>query len=160
MVFKGFGRVVAVVVVAAGPGAEGAQAQDRMVEGEMAGEAVKYRVNVMRATGAHMGAIAAILQGKVENKGDLAAHGASLDGLAGMFDDLFPKGTGEPASRLRPAFFEDAEQVAGIIEALKAASGKLAAAAAAGDMAGVGQNLGAMGQQCGACHKQYRAPQS
>jgi cytochrome c556 len=26
-------------------------------------------------------------------------------------------------------------------------------------MAGVRQNMGAVGQQCGACHKQYRANQ-
>ena len=156
----GIGRILAAAVVAVGLSVTGAQAQERMVEGEMAGEAVKYRVNVMRAIGAHMGSIGAILQGKVENKGDLAAHGAALEGLAGMMDDLFPKGSGEPTSRLKAAFFEDKEQVAGIITALQEASSRLAAAAASGEMGGVGQNLGAMGQQCGACHKQYRAPQT
>jgi len=155
----GFGRIFAAAVLAVGLAAGAAQAQERMVEGDMVGEAVKYRVNIMKAMGAHMGSIGAILQGKVVNKADLAAHGAALNGLAGMYGDLFPKGS-DGGSRLKPAFFDDKEQVAGIIAALQAAGQKMAAAAAAGDMAGVGQNLGAMGQQCGACHKQYRAPQS
>jgi len=159
MVF-GIGRLLAATIVAVGLTAGSAQAQERMVEGEMASEAIKYRVNVMRAVGAHMGSIGAILQGKVENKDDLAAHGAALNGLAGMFGDLFPKGTDGEGSRLKAAFFDDTEEVAGIIKALEEAGSRLAAAAAAGDMAGVGQNLGAMGQQCAACHRPYRAPQS
>jgi cytochrome c556 len=155
----GFGRVIAAAVVVVGLAAGTAQAQERMVEGEMVGEAVKYRVNIMLAIGAHMGSVGAILQGKVSNKGNLAAHGAAIGGLAGMFGDLFSKGS-DAGSRLKTVFFDDKEQVAGIIAALEAAGQKMATAAAAGDTAGVGQNLGAMGQQCGACHNQYRALQS
>lgn len=147
-------------LLASGLAVGASQAQERMVEGEMAGEAIKYRVNVMRAMGAHMGAIAAILQGKVENKEDLAAHGAALGGLAGMYDDLFPKGSVSDQARIKPELFEERDKVNGIINALAAAGEKLAAAASSGDMAGVGQNLGAMGQQCGACHRAYRLPQS
>jgi len=51
------------------------------------------------------------------------------------------------------------KQVASIIEALQAVGKNLATAAAADDMAGVRQNMGAVGQQCGACHKQFRANQ-
>ncbi|MDA1059166.1 MAG: cytochrome c [Proteobacteria bacterium] len=154
-----FGKYMAAALLAAGVLAGSAQAQERMVEGEMVGEAVKYRVNIMRAMGAHMGAMGAILQSKVENKGDLAAHGAALAGLAGMWDDLFPKGS-DAGSKLKPEFFNDGAMTAGIIKALQDASLKVASASASGDMAGVGQNIGAMGAQCGACHKAYRLPQS
>ncbi len=154
-----FGKYVAAALLAAGVIVGSAQAQERMVEGEMAGEALKYRINVMRAIGAHMGAVGAILQGKVENKDDIAAHGAALAGLSGMLDDVFPKGS-EAGSKLKPEFFADGDKPMVMIKALQDASEKLAAAAAAGDMAGVGQNVGAMGAQCGACHKAYRLPQS
>ena len=73
--------------------------------------------------------------------------------LAEMHGDLFPKGS-DAGSRLKPEFFDKKEQVASIIEVLKVAGKNLATAAAAGDMAVVRQSLGAMGQQCGACHKQ------
>jgi len=155
-----FGHLAAAALIAAGLSAGVSHAQERMVEGEMAAEAVKYRVNVMRAIGAHMGSIGAILQGKVENKDDLVAHAAALNGLAGMLDDVFPKGSSGAPSRLKAEFFEQSDQVNGIINALQEASQKVADAAAGGDMAGVGQNLGAMGQQCGACHRAYRLPQS
>lgn len=154
------GNLVAVTALAVGLMAGTAQAQERMVEGEMAAEAVKYRVNIMRAMGAHMAAMGAILQGKVENKGDLAAHAAALDGLAGMWGDLFPKGSDSAESRMKPELFDNRAEVNGIISAMKDATAKVAAAAAAGDMAGVGQNMGAVGQQCGACHRTYRLPQS
>ncbi len=153
------GYAIAAVVLATGLAAGVGQAQERMVEGDMAAEAVKYRVNVMRAIGAHMGSIGAILQGKVENKDDLGAHAAALNGLAMMLDDVFPKGS-EAGSRLKPEFFAQSAEANGIIKALQDAGQKMADAAAGGDMAGVGQNLGAMGQQCGACHKAYRLPQS
>lgn len=154
------GKLVAVTALAVGLMAGTAQAQERMVEGEMAAEAVKYRVNIMRAMGAHMAAMGAILQGKVENKGDLAAHAVALDGLGGMFGDLFPKGSASAESRVKPELFDNRNEVNGIIAAMKDATAKVAAAAAAGDMAGVGQNMGAVGQQCGACHRAYRLPQS
>ena len=78
--------------------------------------------------------------------------------LAGMYGDLFPKGS-DAGSWLKPKFLNEKEQVASIIEALQAVGKNLDTAAAAGDMAGVRQNMGAVGQQCGACHKQYRANQ-
>ena len=64
--------------------------------------------------------------------------------LAGMYGDLFPKGS-DAGSWLKPKFLNEKEQVASIIEALQAVGKNLDTAAAAGDMAGVRQNMGAVG---------------
>ena len=73
----GFGRIFAAAVVAVGYAAGAAQAQERMIEGE-GWRAVKYLVGGMRAMGARIEWIGAILQGKVGNKADLTAHGPAL----------------------------------------------------------------------------------
>jgi cytochrome c556 len=54
---------------------------------------VKYRKNVMEANGGLMGATNAILQGKVDKKGQLATYAKALEGLNQDLASLFPKGS-------------------------------------------------------------------
>ena len=114
---------------------------------------VKYRKNVMNANAGLMGAANAILQNKVEYKGQLASLAKSLEGLnkdlAGMFSkgsnvgdtDALPDVWGKRAEFERRA--KDTEIKAAAFA--KAASDKDAAA-----------SFKDLSDACKGCHKEFR----
>ena len=97
----------------------------------------------------------------VDAKGDikkLETPAKALQRWALDFPALFPKGTetGHDTKAL-PAIWSDN---AGFLKAaadFSAAAGKLAEIAKAGDADGIGAQVKAVGDACGACHRTYRA---
>ena len=97
----------------------------------------------------------------VDAKGDikkLETPAKALQRWALVFPTLFPKGTetGHDTKAL-PAIWSDN---AGFLKAaadFSAAAGKLAEIAKAGDADGIGAQVKAVGDACGACHRTYRA---
>ena len=78
---------------------------------------------------------------------------------AGMAD-WFPAGTGQDSgvkTDALPAIWDDPEDFAQKIADFRAASDTLAATAAAGDIAAIGEAFGNTGGTCKSCHKSYRA---
>src|SRR4030065_2742046 len=52
---------------------------------------IKYRQSVMKANGAHMAAAGAIINGKVDFKGQLGDHATALQAINKDINSLFPK---------------------------------------------------------------------
>lgn len=136
--------------------AGGAIAQD-------AEKAIKYRKGIMRAQGAHLGAIGAILKGEAGDASHIAGHAAALASLSTMLPDIFADGTGPDSgveTRALPAIWDDQAKFNDVVAATQAESAKLAEVAAGGDMGAIGAQVGALGKDgCGACHEGFRAKQ-
>jgi cytochrome c556 len=125
---------------------------------------VKYRQNFMKANGAHIGMIAAVVKGEVSLTDELAQNAAALAELGEMLSanlqQLFPEGTekmdGLETAAL-PTIWEKWGEFEQVAMRFQEESAKLAEVAEGGDMAAIGQQLGVLGKQgCGACHETFR----
>lgn len=148
---------IGIVAAAIGVGtlvAGGAMAQS-------AEDAVKYRKGIMRAQGAHISAIFAILGGEAGDASHIAGHATALASLAETLPDIFADGTGPDSgveTRALPAIWDDQAKFMEVVAATQAEATKLAEVAAGGDMAAIGAQAGALGKNgCGACHQSFRA---
>ena len=121
---------------------------------------IKYRQNVMRSIGGHIGAIAAIVKGEVSFTDDVAAHARGINAMSKVVPHIFPKGTDNASNadtRALPAIWEDMGKFDAAVKAFQAASASLVTVAEAGDPSAFGGALGELGKACGGCHKPFRA---
>ena len=119
-------------------------------------ETIKYRKNVMKSFGAHMAGAGALVQGKVDYKGQLAVHANALEGLTRDIPALFPKGSDFGETSALPAVWSkraDFEKRAKDTETKAAAFAKVAAA---GDAKAAGGKFKELSESCKACHKDFR----
>lgn len=120
---------------------------------------IKYRQNSMKASGAHMSAAAAILQGKVAYKKDLVEHARALQALSRDVAGLFPKDSDFGDTKALDAVWKkkgDFEKRA------RDAAGKAAAfakAAAGGDGKAQLAAFRELSDSCKACHTDFRKEQ-
>jgi cytochrome c556 len=103
----------------------------------------------------------AYIRAIVAAKGDVKALEAPAKAIAkwaAVIPTVFPKGTetGNDTKAL-PEVWADSAGFQKIAASLGEASTKLAVAAKAGDADEVAADAKLMGEQCGACHKTYRA---
>lgn len=115
---------------------------------------VEYRQEVMSAIGGTMGAIGKILKQEVDRPNDLAPLAAALAELADAAQSVFPEGS-EGGDAL-PEIWEDSEDFAERLVALKDAANAFRDVASSGDMAQVGLAVREVGQSCRGCHSRYR----
>lgn len=123
-----------------------------------AGE-IKNRQLLMKAIGAHMGAMGNIMKGKGGNSSQLAMHAAGMANLAKMAQTAFPAGSGPDAGKTEalPKIWESGSGFAKVLAGFETNAAALAVAAKGGDMGAIGKAMGALGKgSCGACHKGYR----
>jgi len=117
---------------------------------------VSYRVKVMRAIGANMGAIGDIFKHGLPFNDAVAVHASNIESSAKLVASAFEKNATDKASTALPKIWKDfAKFKAGSEDMVKAAS-ELAAAAGSGNK---GQIMGAMknlGDTCKECHKAFR----
>jgi cytochrome c556 len=103
----------------------------------------------------------AFIRSGVAAKGDvktLADPAAAIAKWTAVIPTLFPKGTETGGdTKALPAIWSDAAGFQKVAQAANAAALKLASDAKAGDAAAVADDTKALGQQCGGCHKTYRA---
>jgi cytochrome c556 len=129
---------------------------------------VRYRQNHMRAQAAHIGMIAAVVKGDVSLTNEIVPNAMALAALGEMLtanlQQLFPEGTDEAAglkTAALPAIWQNWQGFEAAAMRFKEESAKLAEVAQGGDMAAIGQQLGALGKNaCGACHGDFRKKQS
>ncbi|MCZ6885805.1 MAG: cytochrome c [Alphaproteobacteria bacterium] len=121
-------------------------------------EAIKYRQMVMSSNGAHIGAIAAVLKGKVPHGGHILGHARAMHAASLMLDDIFPPGSDVGETRAKPEIWQQPEKFKAAIRALQTAVAGLVTAAESGDMGAIGDALGPVGKGCGGCHKPFRKP--
>jgi cytochrome c556 len=151
-------RTIATLAFASTLGAAAAYAADEP------DNIVKYRKAFMDANGAHITMIAAVVKGEVSFTDELAAHAQALAEqgklLTANLQVLFPEGTGKgdgPDTAALPAIWEKWSEFEQDAKAFEEESAKLAEVAAGGDMAAIGEQLGALGKQgCGGCHESFR----
>lgn len=129
---------------------------------------IKYRQNLMKANGANLGMIAAVVKGEVSLTDDLAENAESLAELGEMLSanlqQLFPEGTGKESgvkTIALPTIWEKWAEFEQVAMRFQEESAKLAEVAEGGDMAAIGQQVGVLGKEaCGACHETFREKDS
>jgi cytochrome c556 len=103
----------------------------------------------------------AYIRAVVAAKGDvkpLEAPAAAIAKWAAVIPTLFPKGTETGGNtKALPEIWSDPAGFQKIALGLGGAAAKLATDAKAGDADAVAADTKALGEQCGACHKAYRA---
>jgi cytochrome c556 len=117
---------------------------------------IKYRKGMMKATGAHMGAVNAILSGKVEYKNDLADHARALAALNRDVAGLFPKDSDFGDTNALDAVWTKTDDFKKRAGDAKARSADFVKAVATNDSARMKAAFGALNDACKACHKDYR----
>lgn len=121
-------------------------------------EAIKYRQMVMRLNAEHLGAIAAILKGKVPHGGHIVIHARALREASLMYDDIFPPDSDFGLTRAKPEIWRQPEKFKAAVKNFQMAAGNLLAAAESGDMDAIGEAARGLGKGCGGCHKPFREP--
>jgi len=114
---------------------------------------IKYRRNVMKAIAGHMGAAGAIVQGKVNYKGDLVDHAKALQALMHDIPGLFPKDSDFGETNALDAVWSKRAEFE---KHAKGASGKAVAFAKAAPSGNAGATFKALGEACKGCHKDFR----
>lgn len=116
---------------------------------------VKYRLNVMKVIGAHMGSIAALVKGKVPYKDDLGYHADSLAAAVPMVLPAFKAKAMSEKSEALPGIWENWHDFEQAANKLDTESANFSKAVATGDMAKIGPALGALGKSCKSCHDDF-----
>lgn len=117
---------------------------------------IKYRQNVMKAVGARLTNIAAVVKGEVSDKGNIPANAAAIIELLNQAGPLFPEGTHEGKTRALPEIWSEWDKFEAAMKASQEKAVELQAVAGSGDIGQIGQALGNLGKSCGGCHKPYR----
>lgn len=103
----------------------------------------------------------AFIRSVVAAKGDvkpLEGSAKAISKWAGLIPAVFPAGSDKGHdTKALPEIWSDRAGFEKIAVAMGAAADKLAVAAKAGDLDAVAVETKAMGEQCGACHRGYRA---
>ena len=121
-------------------------------------EAIKYRQMVMSSLGAHIGAIAAVLKGKVSHSGHIVGHARAMQAASLMLNDIFPPDSDFGLTRAKPEIWQQPDKFKAGLKTFQDAAVVLVQAAESGDMGAIGDALGGVGKACGGCHKPFRAP--
>lgn len=123
--------------------------------------ALKYRSNVMKAIGGHMGAISGIIKGEVSFNEDLAGHAHAIAELAKSAPRIFPKGSNVGKSQALPEIWSKPDEFKMVVDAFISESQKLADIAKSGDMGAFKGQFGKMAKAgCKACHDNFRKKKS
>ena len=117
---------------------------------------IKYRKNVMKSTGGHMGAIADILKNGLPLTAHIVDHARSINQNNKMTLAMFPKGSGLGDTKAKPAIWGNWAKFESVVNASIHASAKLVKVAESGDMAAVAKQVRATGKTCRGCHKTFR----
>jgi cytochrome c556 len=117
---------------------------------------IKYRKTTMKATAAHMGAVNAILTGKVDYKADLADHAKALAALNRDVAGLFPKDSDFGDTNALDAVWTKTGDFKKRAADAKARAEDLVKAVGTNDKAKMTAAFGKLNDACKACHKDYR----
>ena len=117
--------------------------------------AVDYRQHTLSAAGGHMQAAVDILRQKVPHADHMVTHANALAALAEIVPTLFPDGS--QGGDALPVIWEQPDDFAERLTALREAAATFKVAAASGDSGAIGQAFQGLGQACKNCHDNYRA---
>ena len=117
---------------------------------------IKYRQNVMKSTGGHMGAIVDILKNRLPLADHIVDHARSIQQNSKMTLAMFPKGSGLGDTKAKPVIWENWSKFESAVKAFVLESAKLAKVAESGDMEALAKQVRATGKTCGGCHRNFR----
>ena len=117
---------------------------------------IKYRQNVMKATGGHMGAIVNILKNHLPLTDHIVDHARSIQQNSKMTLAMFPIGSGLGDTKAKPVIWENRSKFESAVKSFVRESGKLTKVAESGDIKAFGKQVRATGKACGGCHKNFR----
>jgi cytochrome c556 len=118
---------------------------------------IAVRQAVMSLQGADFGFISSVVKAKGDVK-SLEGPAKAISKSAAIIPTLFPKGTETGGdTKALPEIWSDSAGFQKVARALGEAATKLATDAKAGDADLVAADTKTLGEQCGACHKTYRA---
>ena len=117
---------------------------------------VKYRQSVMKTSGGHMGALAAIVKGQVPHKQDIAFHVDGLAAVAAMTPHLFPAGSDKGKTKAKAEIWSNAAEFDTKVKDFQAATAALQLAAKGTDPAALGAAVGGVGKSCKGCHDKFQ----
>ena len=117
---------------------------------------IKYRKNVMKSSGGHMGAIVDILKNRLPLADHIVDHARSIQQNSKMTLAMFPKGTGLGNTKAKPAIWENWSKFESAVQDFERESVKLAKMAESGDMEALAKQVRATGKTCGGCHRNFR----
>lgn len=117
---------------------------------------VQYRQMLMRAQGASMGMIGAVLAGQLPFKSHIVAQANILKQNAGLIPGAFKKKTTAGKTAARPEIWKNWRKFTAAALALEKESAKLAKVAQSGDPAAILAQTQKVGAACGGCHKSFR----
>jgi len=118
--------------------------------------AVDYRQHTLQAMGGHLQAAVDILRQKVPHSEHMVTHAQAMADLAEeIVPTLFPEGS--QGGDALPAIWEEPDDFAERVSALREAAAAFNAAAASGDSGAIGEAFQGLGQACKNCHDNYRA---
>lgn len=122
-------------------------------------DAIKYRQGAFTVMAAHFGRLGAMVQGRVPFDAKAAAENADIVAtLARLPFTAFPEGSDKGApNRARPEVWKDAAKFKSAADKMQADIAKLDAAARGGNLDQIKAAFGAAGQNCKACHDDFRA---
>lgn len=117
---------------------------------------IKYRKNVMKATGAHMSAADAIVKGKVPYKAQLADHARAIEEATKDIVALFPKDSDFGDTRARDAVWTKQDKFKKHAKDAAKNAHAFTKAVASGDAKAYGAKLKELSDACKECHKDFR----
>lgn len=126
---------------------------------------IKYRQAFMKANGAHITMIAAVVKGEISWTDELAGHAHAMHEQSKHLLRLFPEGTAkgdtEVKSAALPVIWEKWSDFEAAAKTFEEESGKLVEVIdGGGDQAAIGAQLGALGKNgCSGCHDTFREKQ-
>ena len=116
---------------------------------------IKYRQNTMKAIGGHMGAIAAIVQGKVDMN-HLKPHADALAATSMTVKDIFPEDSAVGETNAKTEIWDKPDEFQQAVTKLEQAAAAFATAADSGDSAQIGAAMKDLGGACKNCHDNFR----
>jgi cytochrome c556 len=116
---------------------------------------VEKRQSLMKNNSESVKAIKAAVEAK--DYATVEAKAKDIMGNADKIVSFFPKGSETGKTKAKPEIWEKPEELGKAAKNLGKAASELAAAAKSGDDAAVTTKVKALGDACGACHKQFRA---
>ena len=117
---------------------------------------IKYRQNVMKSQGGHLGAIFAVLKNQLSFQGHIADHAQGIHLTSQMIVGMFPEGSGSGKTQAKPEIWENWSKFKMAAEALQKESAALVTVAQSGDMQAIGKQAQALVKTCSGCHKHFR----
>ncbi len=118
-------------------------------------DVIEKRQKLMKGNGADAKAIKGALESK--DYATIETKAKDIGNNMDKVNDLFPKGSTSDKSRALPAIWEKWDDFSKHPAKVKKAANDVADAAKAKDDAALPAKVKALGEACGACHKNYRA---